>query len=62
MSKELVQKIMDHRSWDLSDMAEHFGVHHSTAWRWLHKGPSTKGVTIRLLEQEWKKIEKTRGK
>jgi transcriptional regulator with XRE-family HTH domain len=62
MSKELVKNIMDARSWKLSDMAEHFGVDHSTAWRWLNKGPSSKGVTLRLLEQEWKKIEKAKGK
>lgn len=62
MSKELVQKILDGRNWTLPQMAEHFGVNHTTAWRWLKKGPSTKGTSLKLLEQEWKKIEKVKGK
>lgn len=58
MSKELVQKILDGRNWTLPQMAAHFGVDHSTAWRWLNNGPPTKGMTLRILEQEWQKIEK----
>ncbi len=60
--QQLVKNILEARSWSLPEMADYFGVNHTTAWRWLKNGPSEKGMAIEMLRQEWKRIERNKGK
>lgn len=53
---------MEARRWDAAKMAEKFGVHVSTVYRWCNGQLPPRGMSKFMLEKEFERIEKRRAK
>ena len=47
-----ITRLRQVKGWTLAQMAEHFGVDHSTVWRWENEGIPDRGATRKAIERE----------